>query len=732
MKSAHQAWTDAATASHTDPDVQRLLARAAQLRAESRLGEARAEIEKILEGNPNHFDAWHMLGLCEYQSRNFERAVDLLKRCVLLDASSVSAQSDLGIALKALRRYDEALACFDRAIALRPNFANAHYNRANLLSELGHFAEAVAGFDTTTTLDCDHAYAWQNRGNALRQLSRFSDALVSYDRAIAIAPNDAGSWTNRAETLRMEGRLDDALASSERALSINPKIAEIWLIRSSILLMMGKFAEARAHCQRALALKPDYAKALTQLSQLYLQEADAEAAISCLDRLLAIQPNSEAALTSRIFALDFLATEDFASHQTARSLWWDRIGAKIATQRSPQHVHAANPNKRIVLGYVSGDFRQHSASLNFRPVLQHHDRSRFEVICYSCSPAEDQVTASFRKLADRWRDVQPWSDDQLSQCIRTDQVDILIDLSGHTEHNRLRTFAGKPAPIQVTAWGHATGTGVPAIDYLFADPVLIPPEVRPLFAEQIYDLPCVSIIEPPSADLRVLQPPVSSNGYLTFGVVNRISKISNEAIAIWARLLRADRTARLVIKDHGISDVSIRNMLLEKFAAHGIALERLRLIGQTSRERHLAAYGEVDICLDPFPHGGGVSTWEALHMGVPVVTKIGNAVTKRLGGAILSAIGMNDWIATDDDEYVSIARRANPDRLRMLRRELPGMIDTRCGPAVYTRAVEAAYQAMWRKYCDQGPSDQGPSDQASSGQAPSDQGRSDQTPNAAT
>jgi predicted O-linked N-acetylglucosamine transferase (SPINDLY family) len=188
----------------------------------------------------------------------------------------------------------------------------------------------------------------------------------------------------------------------------------------------------------------------------------------------------------------------------------------------------------------------------------------------------------------------------------------------------------------------------------------------------------------------------------------------------------------LVIKDHGISDVSIRNMLLEKFAAHGIALERLRLIGQTSRERHLAAYGEVDICLDPFPHGGGVSTWEALHMGVPVVTKIGNAVTKRLGGAILSAIGMNDWIATDDDEYVSIARRANPDRLRMLRRELPGMIDTRCGPAVYTRAVEAAYQAMWRKYCDQGPSDQGPSDQASSGQAPSDQGRSDQTPNAAT
>jgi predicted O-linked N-acetylglucosamine transferase (SPINDLY family) len=193
---------------------------------------------------------------------------------------------------------------------------------------------------------------------------------------------------------------------------------------------------------------------------------------------------------------------------------------------------------------------------------------------------------------------------------------------------------------------------------------------------------------------------VAANGFLTYGVFNRISKISDAAIAVWARILRSDVTARLMIKDHGIDAGSIRGMLQEKFASHGIAQDRLRLPGSTSREDHLAAYRQVDICLDPFPQGGGVSTWEALHMRVPVVAKIGNAIPKRLGGAILSSIGMADWVATDDDQYVDISLRSTPDQLRTLRRELPGLINARCGSTAYTRAVEEGYQTMWKKYCE--------------------------------
>jgi predicted O-linked N-acetylglucosamine transferase (SPINDLY family) len=681
------------------PYVQILFAEAQAAHVNGKLADAQAGYKKVLKKRPNHFDAWHMLGLCELQNGNYEAAVRLLKRALLLDQQSAVVHSDLGIVLKALQRYQEALVCFDSAIALKPDFADAHYNRGNLLSELNRFAEAVAGFDKAIAINPRHVHAWKNRGQALHGLARFSDATASYDQALAIAPNDAEAWANRSEMLRLLGRLDDAVASSDRALSINQEIPEAWFGRSNILMLTGKVAEAVIACHRALAIKPNFVKAITQLGQCHALQGDAEAAISCFDRALAIKPDDEITLSSRIFALDFSADGDFAGHQAARSEWWRRIGSKISTQHPSQYENDRDPAKRIVLGYVSAEFRHRSAAFSFRPVLENHDKTRFEIICYSATPTEDSVTDSFRQAASRWRDVLQWSDDQLAECIRTDKVDILIDLSGHTDGNRLRTFAGKPAPIQVTAWGHATGTGLPTIDYLFTDPILLPAEARYLLAEQAYDLPCAIIIEPPPAELRSSEPPVTSNGYLTYGVFSRVSRFSSAAIGVWARILRSDVTSRLLIKDHLINDVSIRNRLLDNFATHGITPDRICLMGSTSREDHLAAYRQVDICLDPIPHGGGVSTWETLHMGVPIVTKLGNGMASRVGGAILSAIGMTDWIATDDDQYVEIALRSTPDRLRTIRQELPDLIDKHCSPAAYTRAVEQAYRTMWEKYC---------------------------------
>jgi predicted O-linked N-acetylglucosamine transferase (SPINDLY family) len=364
-----------------------------------------------------------------------------------------------------------------------------------------------------------------------------------------------------------------------------------------------------------------------------------------------------------------------------------------------RHANDSDPDRRIVLGYVSAEFRHRSAAYVFRPVLANHDRSRFEVICYSGSPAEDAVTRSFRDLADRWRDVRQYSDAELEMCIRSDRVDILIDLGGHTEGNRLRVFARKPAPVQVCAWGHVSGTGLSTIDYLFADPVLVPTAERGLFAEQIHDLPCTLTLEPPSAALRSMEPPVRANGYVTYGAFSRVSRLSNASIGVWARILRSDLTSRLLIKDKLIDDAAIRDGLREKFAAHGIAADRIDLLGSTSRDEHLAAFRNVDICLDPIPHGGGVSVWESLYMGVPVVTRLGRGIATRTGGAILSAVGMPDWVAADDDQYVDIATRSTPDRLEAIRHALPDLIARRCSPAVYTSAVEEAYRIIWARHC---------------------------------
>jgi predicted O-linked N-acetylglucosamine transferase (SPINDLY family) len=265
-------------------------------------------------------------------------------------------------------------------------------------------------------------------------------------------------------------------------------------------------------------------------------------------------------------------------------------------------------------------------------------------------------------------------------------------------------FARKPAPIQVTAWGNATGTGLPTIDYLFSDPIAIPAAVRHLFAEKIHDLPCLMIIDAVKAGLRSTEPPFLSKGHRTYGVFNRIDKISENSIRVWARILLSDAKARLLIKNNAVNDQFIRSMLLERFSGHGVVADRIDLLGSSPREEHLAAYRQVDICLDPFPQNGGVSTWEALHMGVPVVAKLGDSVPSRASGAILSAAGMSDWVAADEDEYIQIALKAasTPERLRAIRHELPARIasSSGCHPAVYAKAVEDAYRAMWKDYCE--------------------------------
>jgi predicted O-linked N-acetylglucosamine transferase (SPINDLY family) len=707
----------------------------AQATAHHRLGDlakAQAGYKKVLKKRPNHFGALHMLAVSEQQSGNSQSAERLLRRALLVDPQSAAARCDLGVVLAALQRPDEALACYDHLIAFRPDFFDAHFNRGNLLLRLERFAEANASYDNAIAINPQHVNALSSKGEALHHLGRFAESITCYNRvlsvrpadvralinrgaafkdlrqakeaiadfdlALAIAPDNTIARTNRGETLLAIGRVGEALESFDRALSINPELELAWLGRANILMLTKKVTEALAACQRVLAIEPNSAKALAQIGQCHMLQGDAETAVSYFDRSLAIKPDEESVLSNRIFTLDFSEDGDYVRNQAARSEWWRQIGSKIAVEHPAPYENDRDPTRRIVLGYVSAEFKHHSAAYAFRPVLQNHDKSQFEVICYSGSPSEDEVTDSFRDVADRWRSVLQWSDDRLSDCIRSDKVDILIDLSGHTGTNRLRTFARKPAPIQVSAWGHANGTGLPTIDYLFSDPVSISSEVRHLFAEQIYDLPCAIIIEPPPEGLRCSEPPVTSNGYLTYGVFTRASRISDAVIAVWARILRSDVTSRLLIKDYLIDDVAIRTRLLENFAEHGIASDRICLMGSTSREEHLKAYGRIDICLDPFPHGGGVSTWETLHMGVPVVTMLGNGTSKRLGGAILSAIGMTDWIATNDDQYVEIALRSTPDRLKSIRHELPDLIDGRCGPAAYTRAVEEAYRTMWEKY----------------------------------
>jgi predicted O-linked N-acetylglucosamine transferase (SPINDLY family) len=677
--------------------------RAIVLHQAGRIADAQAVCREILEHAPRHFDALHLLGVMEYQSGRYEDAHRLLEQALLVEPRSAAALSNHGVVLNELRRYQAALSRYDRAIALKPDNAEAYSNRAMTLTELERFAEAVASCDKAIALRPDYPEAHSNRGNALCQLRRFDEAVASCDRALALRPGYADALSNRGNALIELGRFDEALTSYDQALALKPGLAAAWVGRGNVFLNRNRYGEAFAAFQRALAIKPDALKALAQLAHYHERHGRMEEAITCYDRVLAVKPNFPEVISNKIFALDLVPQTGFAEHQEARREWWRRVGANIAAQAPVRHANERDPARRIVLGYVSADFRHHSAATTFWPVLAHHDKTQFEVICYSCSAIRDSITEDFRRVADRWIDVVQVSDEELAARVRADKIDILIDLSGHSGGNRLGVFARKPAPVQVTAWGHATGTGLPTIDYLFSDPVTIPQSMRPLYAEQIYDLPCVIMSALPPIGLPRGEAPVLTNGRITFGVFNRITKVSDEAIALWARVLNAVPDAKLLMKDGAYDEPALRDLMRQRFAAHGIAGERIDFLGSSPREQHLAAFGKIDIGLDPFPQNGGVSTWEALHMGVPVVAKLGQSLPSRLSGAILASIGMPEWCAESADDYLALAVKfaAMPELLATLRRELPGKIAAApSGNAtLYTRAVEQAYRTMWEKYC---------------------------------
>jgi predicted O-linked N-acetylglucosamine transferase (SPINDLY family) len=669
----------------------------------NRLDEAIENYDQAIALKQDFPNAWYNRGVALAKLGRHHEALDSHDRALALDPGFADALNGRGSALQALERPAEALGSFDKALAINPNFVAVLNNRGNALRDLNRPAEALRSYDKALAIDPNYVEALNGRGTILGKLRDFDAAVASLQRAVAIRPNYAEALANLG-TARMDlNEVDKALLEFDQALALAPDLTEAWLGRGHALQQRKRTSEALKCGERALSLEPASYRAQVLMGHCLASLGRIDEAIARFDDALAIKPDFAEAISVKIFVLDFAAGAGFEQQRDARRVWWEQVGAKLAAQPRAPHRNVRDPHRRLVLGYVSSDFRDHSAAHAFKPVLQYCDRARFEIVCYSCSPIRDRMTEEFRRMADRWRDAQQWSDERLADQIRQDGVDILIDLSGHTNGHRLGVFARKPAPIQVHGWGHGTPPGLPTIDYVFSDPVTIPSEARGLFHEAIYDLPCMLTLDPLPADVLRAELPALANGFITFGVFNRISKISDAAVEIWAQILDRLPGSKLLVKDHAINDALVRDNLLARFAGHGVASERVDLLGATSRPDHLSALNKVDICLDPFPQNGGVSTWEALQMGVPVVARLGNTLSSRVAGAILSAIGMKDWVAENANEYleIAVAQATRVEELSRLRRALPGRIAASAAgnPAAYADEVAKAYRSMWQNYC---------------------------------
>ncbi|MBR0789056.1 tetratricopeptide repeat protein [Bradyrhizobium manausense] len=712
------------------------LAAAHQAYANGRLADVETLCRRILEVLPEHFDTLHLLGVClSANPKRLEEAEQVLRGAIAISPRAANVYCDLGTVLFDLKRYQDARACQEKGIALNPNFAMALTNLGNTLMHLMLPLEAIELHERAIRLKPDYADAYCNRGMVELRIWQSEQALQSFERALAFQPNHHEALVgrgmallelrhyaaaeavlntalarqpNNAKVLAHRGRLhlrlmrlEQAERDIEAALGLDPDLEMALREKARVSLLLNKPTQAMAACHKLLEQNPKSETAISLMGSCFASFGDIATALEQFDRALELKPDFEDAIHRKIFTLDFLPEADFALLQGARKYWWDNVGSRIP-QRKPR-PRDLDPDRRLVVGYVSADFRRHSAAYIFMPVLRHSDHTNFETVCYSSSPLQDEMTDEFRAVADRWVDAAPLTDEQLTDHIEADGIDILVDLSGHSLGNRLGMFARKPAPIQVSAWGAPTGTGLKTIDYIFADPVTIPLAARPEFAEKIHDLPCMLTMIEPAPGLYRPDLPMLRNGHVTFGTFNRIEKISNEVLAVWSKLLRELPGSKLVVKHASLDDTGLRDGLIARFVEHGVSPDSVVCLGASIREEHLKEYAHIDISLDTFPQNGGAGTWESLHMGVPVIAKLGQTTSSRAAGGIVKAVGLDDWVVEDDETYIAVGKRfsADPAGLATLRRELPARITASAAGngATYTRHVEAAYRRFWREYC---------------------------------
>lgn len=629
-----------------------------------RLGEAERLYRHILSADPRHADALHLLGVMAFQTGRSEQAVDLIGQAIAIDGSAANYRSNLGNALKELGRLDEAIDAYAAAVRLKPDFAEAHSNMSAALTQAGRLTEAAAAGETAIRIKPDFAQAYSNLGGALHGLGRFEEAVAAFAAATRLQPDLAMAHSNLGNALKGLNRLDEAVAAYAEAIRRKPDFAEAHFNRADALEDLGLREEAILGYEQAIRHRPDFAEAHSNL-------------------LMAM--HYQPGVTREIL---LKAASRFS--QAVRR-------APVAGVRP-----ATDPDRRLRVGYVSADFRNHPVGHFLCGILRHHDRAAIEVFCYSNSGIEDEVTDRLRGDADQWRSLVGLSDPAAAALIASDGVDVLVDLSGHTARNRLPMFALRPAPVQASWLGYFGTTGLPEIDYVLADRFVAPAESEPFFAETVARLPnCYICFTPPDIDVPLADPPSAKGAPITFGSFNNHIKTSSRTIALWARLLQAVPGSRLLLKTKALGAPETRARLLAQFAEAGVGADRLLLEGAAPRAELLASYNRIDLALDPTPYGGGITTAEALWMGVPTISLRGETWVGRVTESILAAAGLPELAVATEADYVALAASLAQDaaRLRSLRAGLRAQVEASplCDGAGFTRDLERLYLQMRRE-----------------------------------
>lgn len=515
------------------------------------------------------------------------------------------------------------------------------------------------------------------------------------------ALSEAAVLLQQATTDQQAGRIEQAEAGYRRVLALDPTCSDAMNLLAVIHHERGDRDLAIRLLKAAIKLQPA-GRYYTNLGVVLAAAGDRTGSVAAYRQAVARNPGSVVAWPGVIFSMDLHPYAVPAVRLADRRAFNARHCAALTAQAAP-HTNDPDPERRLRVGYLSADFTRHSASMVFAPVIEGHDMNAVEAFGYwQQEGPEDEITERLRSRFDHWRVVNALSDEALAEQIRADGIDILVDLSGYSNGNRLLALARKPAPVIMTAWGHVTGLGIDACDYILADRVTVPPEHEHQHHERILRLPCVVAYDPRPPYPEVAPPPREQNGHVTFGYLGRANKTGESVWAAWAEILRRVPNSRLILKGGDYRDDGFRARVTDFFVSLRISSHRFEFLGPSPRLHHLEAHASIDVALDPFPQGGGVTLLEACLMGVPSVALLGDYLNGRIAPSILMALGQDAWVARTTEEYVDLAVSMAlrtwtlGDRLALRDRLLGSIL---CNPREYTRHVEAAYRQAWRHWC---------------------------------
>lgn len=548
----------------------------------------------------------------------------------------------------------------------------------------------------------DDTEALQLLAVALCALGRSREGLIHLRRITELTPDAPQAHANLATVLAATGEAEGAIASFRAAARLQPGFGEAWNGMAALLKALGRYDEAEECCRSGLEASPGDATLHHTLSSALFEQGRVDEAIAAVRAALTARAEFATAHSDLVRMLNYTdAAEPAAIYEEHRA--WGERHARALTEAAPPHRNDPDPARRLRVGFVSPYFRKHAMNFFFESIVEHHDRNAMKMFLYADVAQPDDYSERLKAHDTEWRRTVGYDDERLARTVRDDAIDILVDLSGHTPHNRLLAFARRPAPVQATWNGYPNTTGMKAMDYRITDAYCDPPgTTEALHSETLVRLPDIYMTwRPPTDAPDVGALPALTSGHITFGSFNSCFKVTPALVALWARLLRAVPQSRLMLLT--ITGRGAERRIHDLFNENGIGAERLELLPRVSHEEFLAAHRRADIALDTYPYHGTTTTCFSLWMGLPVVTLAGRVHVSRVGVSLLGNLGMPQWIATSGEAYVEIASKLASDlgalaasRSELRRKLLASPITN---GVLGARALEGAFRQMWVRWC---------------------------------